>query len=225
MNIEELKNKEITPLISYIIGMCYPLYREIQIRDQKYIVGGVNHNPNRINETLLASHFKEILTLISDESEKILLMSNQNSECNISSKKGFSILIDVTGYTRNDVEKELFNKTTEISKMFDLSILKWFVLGCFDGRSSWDTTLKCLSVDVDRDYKKQDFIKKIINKFSIEVNLNRRDFEHKKNDQIRIKKESIHLFMSNIGFLSLARKDIVEYAMKNSWSTYGFNLR
>ena len=94
MNIEELKNKEITPLISYIIGMCYPLYREIQIRDQKYIVGGVNHNPNRINETLLARHFKEILTLISDESEKILLMSNQNSECNISSKKGFSILID-----------------------------------------------------------------------------------------------------------------------------------
>lgn len=216
MDIKQFNSIELNPATAYITGLCFPLYKTISILHKPYIVGSVNHNSNMINSSDLAEHYNSVQKLINMNfgTGKIKLLSNQNDEQNISSKKGFSVLIEKNGEDDTECLKILGEISAKILAS-PTEIRKEFVKGCFDGRSSWDTTAHYLSLDVDRDYSRQDLIVKIIESLGIGININRRDINHPKNDQIRIKKDSIKKFISTIGLYSKCRLSLVENGIKH----------
>ena len=137
-------------------------------------------------------------------SNDLLLLGNLSNR--LGNKKGFSLLVEKND---NDFIGILDRIVEIISNSESIDVKKYFIRGCFDGRSSYDTTSGYLSIDVDRDYNKQDKIKNIINNFDIDVNLNQRDLLHPKNDQIRIQRRNLDDFMNKIGFFSGRRIAII----------------
>ena len=213
MNINELKNIKMTPSLAYILGLIFPLYKEKRLNAHDYIIGSVNHNAGKVTQNELDSHYKTIYELIHkyNETKNITLMTNKTANYTISPKEGFSVLIETTNVSEEKTMDILYSKVKEI-KTANKEIRTEFVKGCFDGRSSWDTTAHFLSIDVDRNYERQDLIIEIIESLGIHLNVNRRDKNHKKNDQLRIKYTSLHYFMSNIGLYSECRTKIIEKA-------------
>lgn len=216
MNIVELKSCQINKALAYILGLIYPLYKEKKLGSKQYILGCVNHNYGKVTQSELAEHFKSVLQLINKDMKKNkpTLKSNKTSEYTISPKDGFTVLIEKNDVATDECLHILTEKVKEI-KTSSEDIKREFVKGCFDGRSSWDKTAHYLSIDVDRDYDRQDLIIEIIESLHIKLNVNRRDKHHDKNDQLRIKIDSLDYFMSNIGLYSVSRRNIVENAMKN----------
>lgn len=202
MTIDELQQLPINKSIAYIVGLSLPLYKTIEICGVDYLYGSVNHNANMITQEDLAYHYNKVLELLNSELGvgKVLILANQNDDKNINSKKGFSILIEKNGHTDDGCIKILLQKTDEISRATD-EFRKEFARACFDGRSSWDTTAHYISLDVDRDYARQDKIVGIINSLDIEININRRELNHPKNDQVRIKKVQFYALLIELTFI------------------------
>lgn len=214
MTIEEYENAEMTEGLAYITGMIFPLYKFFpkpakRKNGKYYICGSVNHN--EISAEDLAVHFKSVLRIISNLN--IDIFNNTEGELKVSSKKGFSIVIDVSNNTEEQVKKILQNKVLEIEKSSE-NIKKEFFKACFDCRGSWDTSRHYFSVDVDRDYEKQDLMCEIFSDFGIDINQNRREQDYEKNDQLRIKSTSIKIFLEKIGLFSECRKKILIKALE-----------
>ena len=210
MNIKELGDCNINPAVAYILGLIYPLYKEKDILTKSFLIGAINHQPGMINDEDLAVHFKSVKDLfdkyLGDNSVQIT--ANQTDKYSVSPKAGFSILIEKTNFTKEECLGILDKKIQDLELSDDES-RKHFVRGCFDGRSSFDTTTHYISIDVDRDELRQNQIERIINNVGLDVNINRRGVGHPKNDQIRIQKNCGEKFIKTIGFYSKRRTDIV----------------
>lgn len=203
MNINELKNIEMNNAVAYILGTIYPLTKSINYNNYLYFAGQINHQSNMITDNELLEHFQEIYKLLEQNSlTNVLILDNLEEK--ISRKKGFSILLKNDNQDENELSLLIQN-----IKNSNLDIQKYFLIGCFDGRSSYDTSSKYLSVDVDRDYDKQNNIKEILLNFGIEPNINNRDINHPKNDQIRIPRKYLDDFINKIGLFSVRRKTIL----------------
>lgn len=210
MKIKEIE-KEMTESIAYVVGMMYPLLKVGEIEGVRYVVGCVNHNKAYIENDEIIKHYQSVDSFMNkyDETKKIKIRPNKvTGKYTISIKEGFSILLDIDQLSEEDVLKIFERCLVKIKNSSDDEIKKKFVCGCFDGRSSFDKTACYLSIDVDRDHARQNMIKDVIESLNIKVNLNQRDLSHKKNDQVRIKKESIRLFMNKVGLFS-ARRDAI----------------
>lgn len=212
MKVSELKNIKLTKELAYVIGLVYPLNKSTEYNNRSYLVGPINYNA--IDDDDLTNHFLKINDLIKEITPSPKLYSNKTSNRTISNKKGFSILLEKNLDTKK-CDEILTNIVKEILHHDSDEIRRYFIIGCFDGRSSWDRTAHYISIDVDRDYEKQDLIELIANSFNIELNKNRRAKDHNKNDQLRIKKKSLNLFLSKIGFLSRHRKNLIENELNN----------
>lgn len=231
MTIEQFDKEPMSPTIAYIVGMILPLYKEKSLGATTYIVGSVNHNPSPrseilespntslsdISEAEIGQHFKIINNLLNGLEVRIL--ANRNDYGSISSKKGFSILIEKGTKTSDECKLILKKRLAEISNSSG-EIKCNFIKGCFDGRSSIDCNkdrkiIRYFSVDVDRDHQLQDNISEIADSIGISLNLNRRDIEHRKNDQIRIKQEAFLLYEEKVGFFSPFRGRQLSNANKN----------
>lgn len=213
MNIKELQNAQMNKALAYALGLMYPLYKEKELNAREYILGCVNHNPGKVTQDELNKHLRDVYKMFKEcmGSSAPEIKTNKTVEYTISPKAGFTVLVEKTGVSETECIKILTQKVEEIKKSSS-EIKKEFVKGCFDGRSSWDTTAHYLSIDVDRVYERQDLVIEIIESLGIVINNNRRDADHKKNDQIRIKPDSLDYFMSNIGLYSACRTNIVESA-------------
>lgn len=215
MNIKELQNAQMNKALAYALGLIYPLYKEKTLNAREYILGCVNHNAGKVTQDELNKHFRDVYKLFKEcmGNSAPDIKTNKTAEYTISPKEGFTVLIEKTGVSEPDCINILTAKVKEVKSSSE-DIRKEFVKGCFDGRSSWDTTAHYLSIDVDRVYERQDLVIEIIESLGIVINNNRRDKNHKKNDQIRIKPDSLNYFMSNIGMYSACRTNIVEKAMQ-----------
>ena len=162
----------------------------------------------------IAAHYKDVFKLFNDCMGKSApkLQSNKTANYTISPKLGFTVLIEKTNVTTDEALNILTAKVKEI-KNASAEIKIEFVKGCFDGRSSWDTTAHYLSIDVDRNYTRQDLVIDIVESLGIVLNINRRAQNHQKNDQIRIKPDSLDRFMRDIGLYSACRRNLVTNAM------------
>ena len=212
MNISLLASLPISKSIAYVLGLMFPLVKikSIPLLDNKsYLIGPVNHNKNMITDDQLAAHFKSVrhLLITDDNTKDILIKDNQVNK--IQSKRGFSILIETGEKTSAECDAILFSLVEKIQNSSE-EIKKEFVCGCFDGRSSWDTTSGYLSIDVDRNSRKHELIKNIIESLNINVNVNAREPDYNKNDQIRIKPDSLKQFMKEIGLYSVCRTELVK---------------
>ncbi|MEG1957813.1 MAG: hypothetical protein RR071_08775 [Lachnospiraceae bacterium] len=214
MNIYELEKCKMSCALAYALGLIFPLYKVKPLEGKEYILGSINHNSGKITQDEINQHYEKVFKLFKEDlgNEKIQINANKTNYYNLTNKEGFSILIEKLNVSKEDCVNILTEKTNEIKNSTE-KIKAEFVKGCFDGRSSWDKTAHYLSIDVDRDYNKQDIIIEIIESVGIDINNNRRDINHEKNDQLRIKYESLPTFMSKIGFYSSCRNSIVKHAM------------
>lgn len=232
MTVLELKTKPMSSAIAYIIGMTLPLYKEIEIGSKQYIVGSVNHNYNpkdivldtpntshsHISEAEIGEHFNIISHLFSSNDLNIMIKANNNEYGSISSKNGFSILIDKDSESSDECKAILLALLDKISTCTD-DIKYAFIKGCFDGRSSIDWNLKkgtirYIAVDVERNHKLQEKICQVAASIGINLNLNQRPLGHTKNDQVRIKRDDLSAFRRNGGFFSPFRSRQLSHAIE-----------
>lgn len=210
MTIKELQKTKITPGLSYVLGLIYPLYKTGKNnKGEAFIKGCINYNS--VSEEDLAEHFRFVINFFNENSlENIDVKSNKQDGFSISSKKGFSILIWIENLKESECIKILTEKIQELKSSNDKESKRAFARGCFDGRSSFDTTMHFLSVDTDRVYERQDLIKSIFDDLDIELNLNRRKINYQKNDQIRLKPKSISKYLKEVDLYSKTRKQALE---------------
>lgn len=214
MTILELEQASMNPGLAYALGLIYPLYKEKVLNGCEYILGSVNHNSGKVSQSQLADHYKAVFELFAKNnlSTALTLKTNKCPEYTITAKEGFTVLIDKTNVDKEQCLDILTKKVKDIS-ISNKTIKTEFVKGCFDGRSSFDTTYHFLALDVDRNYERQDLIIEITQSLQIELNVNRREINHAKNDQIRIKPTNILYYITNIGTYSSCRKQIIEKAL------------
>lgn len=224
MTIENFKNEPINKAIAYILGLIFPFYidRKEAIdknKQKKYAVGSINHN--KVSDEDLAEHFKSVCSLMREchLEKSIIIKTNKkinSQDYSCSSKKGFSCLIETTNISKDIVEQILRDKVKQLRTESE-EYRSYFVKGCFDGRSSWDTTLHCVSVDIDRKKEKaserkdqfliKDICESVLGIGSIQIN--QRDASHPKNDQLRIRSKFVREFLSKVGLFSCARTQII----------------
>lgn len=208
MKASEFIDSGINPATAYIIGLALPLYKEKRLRGEDYIIGAVNHNANMITEEEIALHFMSVNNLIDEylQSADDCLVYNQSPIYGtIQPKKGFSVILEKD----IDIYSKLIESVTHIlDKSEEIRVA--FVKGCFDGRSSFDTSRHYLSIDVDRRHNLQEIIRDVINSLGISVNLNQREYNHPKNDQIRIEPQSLRKYIVKVGFYSERRRTIIQ---------------
>lgn len=208
MKASEFIKSGITPATAYILGLALPLYKEKLLRDRYYIIGAVNHNANMITEEEIALHFMSVNNLIEEflpNADDCLAYNQSLIYGKIQPKKGFSVILekDVNIYSSMvEYARQILNKPENIRVAF--------VKGCFDGRSSFDTSRHYLSLDVDREHDIQRIMKDIINSLGVSVNLNQRAYNHPKNDQVRIVPQSLRKYMTKIGFYSERRRATIQ---------------
>ena len=209
MKISDYFKMGINPATSYILGLSYPMLKIKQIRDDYYILGSVNHNPNMITDQEIAIHFMDVTNLlnqyISDPLDMILVYNNSPIYGKLQSKQGFSVIMQIDV---DDYKEKMEAMTVELQNASEECRIQ-FTRGCFDGRSSFDTTRHFLAIDVDRDHHRQDIIAAVIESLGIELNINRREPGYDKNDQIRILPKKLTRYMQKVGFYSVRRHKII----------------
>lgn len=211
MTISELEQITINPGIAFILGLIYPLYKTGQSNDMEtFIKGCINYNA--ITEEELANHFKLVMNFLEQSNiRNIDLKANKQPDFSISKKKGFSVIIWKENKSDKICMDILTKKVLEIKKSDNIEVKKAFARGCFDGRSSFDTTMHFLALDTDRIYSRQDLIKSIFEQLKIDLNLNRREINHPKNDQLRIKPKYLSKFLNEVGLFSKQRAEKIQH--------------
>lgn len=229
MTIQELENIPMSPALAYVLGLIFPFYMDKdEVTDvyhqKKYAAGCVNHNANMVSDADLAIHFKAVSTLCKSLNIQVKTNSKDKydkTDFSCSSKKGFSCLIDTTGMDKTHCE-EIFRKRIQEIQKCEKEIKKYFVRACFDGRGSWDTTTHFFSVDIDR---KASDSKNRTDQFLLEticdavigngaIQINQREWEHKKNDQLRLRPKFLNKFLNSVDLFSVARKKILLNGLK-----------
>lgn len=209
MKISDYFKMGINPATSYILGLSCPMLKIKQIRGDYYILGSVNHNPNMITDQEIAIHFMEVSNLlnqyISDPLDMILVYNNSPVYGKLQSKRGFSVVMQLD---IDDYKERMEAMVVDLQNASEECRIQ-FTRGCFDGRSSFDTTRHFLAIDVDRDHHRQDVIAAIVESLGIELNINRREPGYDKNDQIRILPQKLSRYMQKVGFYSARRHKII----------------
>lgn len=210
MNVNELETASINCALAYTVGLMYPLIKIKELGGKNYILGSVNHNSNKITDEELAEHYDSVRALLEmyENTRNLQVVSNKSAKCIVQPKEGFTILLECGNCSEKECKEILTQIVKQIAKASN-DIKKEFVKGCFDGRSSWDTTAHYLALDVDRDYDQQGLIESIVTSLGIKLNINNRGSNHSKNDQMRIKPESLRKYLNQIGFYSVRRKSDV----------------
>ena len=192
--------------VAYVLGLVYPLFKVQELtagsRCQSYLIGSVNHNPGHITHEDLKNHHLSVSELLRPIDSGLIY---DNSVYHITRKQGFSVILAI-GDSTESASKVLISEKVKGLQCQGLETKKYFVRGCFDGRSSFDKTTGMLAIDVDRDITKQNIIYEIALSIGIDLNLNQRGSGHPKNDQIRVKKSSLAKYNSKIGFYSTYRE-------------------
>lgn len=199
MKMSELCGLPMDETKAYLLGLCFPLFRETKFKDKRVILGCVNHN--KASDELISIHYSRLFDLLKENGfhERIQILENKTLGIK---KKGFTVVIESDDNAQKLMDEVVSNLVNE-----NKNIREHFIKGCFDGRSSYDKTLMCLSVDVDRDETKQDLIYGVGLSLGFGFNLNRRAKDHEKNDQVRVRRTDLKKFLNNIGFLSEIRAE------------------
>lgn len=218
MTITEFETYKMNNVIAYICGMAFPLFREKDFGNKKYMLASVNHQPHYVNQEEIAGHFQAINRFLRENNlnDKIDVRTNKSPLGNISAKEGFSILIETTGFTDKQVFGVLENRVREISRSTP-EIKKYFIRGCFDGRGSVDTNSKLLALDINLSEENLHVLESIVASYGLELSNNSRHDGESRNFQFRIKKNSLHEFNDKIGLFSVKRSSDLQNLLKEIW--------
>ncbi|WP_102346374.1 hypothetical protein [Bacillus sp. Marseille-P3661] len=203
----------LTKNVAYFLGLLMA-DEQVILNDEKYWIAPVRHNPKQFNPVELEEHYNIVKSLaveinkaefthfISYYKERGVKFKKYNA-----GKDGF-----VTLFKQEEVEYSLDDLIDDIS--FGLqngssSIKRAFLVGVFDGRSSYDKTYKFIAMDIEND-SLIELLGGILGSRGIEAKINNSLNARKRDNlkakprkgQIRIKYEE---FLSKIGFISPIR--------------------
>lgn len=168
----------------------------------------IRHNPGQVSQHDIKQHFDFLKIMSNDVGGKIFDSSVLGSNLGFSAgKKGFAILFQSSKYENLNVVLDNF----QIIQNSDKNIKRAFLIGAFDGRSSFDRdtvtgNIRNIAVDCD-DKKVHDIISALLLEFGIAA-LSQNESRERlsggrpRKNQLRIPKSGLANFAINIGFIS-----------------------
>lgn len=216
MTVQELENIPMSPALAYVLGLIFPLYKEVLNDYGSMILGCVSHNPQPnktpnkvITADQLRLHWSRVYDLLNDIPKLQQSMKKNDSEIFRGAKLkpwGFSLFIQKNNIGTSAAKKIIHQRVDEISKTAVRSdIKKMFIRGCFDGRSSVDDNAGLLAVDMNLNEADLSMLNSIMNEFNLKMSNNHRNDSDPRNFQFRIKRESLRIFRNMIGLFSERR--------------------
>ena len=209
MTIQELEKAELTEGIAYIIGLMFPKQHEFNnLESRVYIRAPIGHNASHITQDEITGHYSAVVDFLKDQNliNSVIIRPNKLGCVTVHRNEGFSILIEVTGNTPKQVSQILSKKVQEISNS-SKNIVKYFIRGCFDGRSSIDKHSYYIALDVDSDYGRINLMSSILENYGLKVANNMRHDGEARAVQFRVSKQSIREYYDTVGFFSIRRNN------------------
>ena len=216
MTITEFCDLKQSPAVAYVLGLIFPSCKILEKRNQVIVLGCVsyhsqpNKNPDKcVTVEQITMHWNRVYDFL--EATPVLLQSIRHNNDDLFKgahlKKGFSIYFDINeGLTTADVKHILSNKVQDVLSSNNREIQKFFLRGCFDGRSSVDDKSGLLALDIDLSQNDLDLLNRIADIFGLQRSNNARNVHESRAFQYRIKKESLSTFYNEIGFFSERRR-------------------
>lgn len=214
---------------AYILGLLFTRI-DIGIKtdsNKNYLIGQIAHNPNMVTNNDIMGHLMNLSELLLKDNidinnltifnDNIKIVSDDINKGRRSGKKGFVVgfEIDIDNENLERIKNKINTDLMELVKEIPDEHINYLLAGTIDGRSSYDTTLGFISIDINRDYAKQELIRKTISKKNIGIQINARDKNHKKADQLRYSPDYIQNILDTIPLLSNARIKKIRSALWN----------
>jgi len=202
----DLGTKVLEERAAYVLGLIMANER-FNVNNKVYWQASIRHNPKQVEDIDLQAHLKSIQNICSvlgiDNNFQLIeyyKQRNINIEKYSAGKRGIIGAIQETskGYTITD----LINDIKEALLLSKPPIRQAFLVGVFDGRSSYDKTAKFISLDCDSDEIAK-FLSEILKSLEIPYNMNlsrdRKSGGKPRKSQLRIKNL---IFLERIGYIS-----------------------
>ncbi|MET3682930.1 hypothetical protein ABID56_001020 [Alkalibacillus flavidus] len=210
IGIDMGSSKFLTENTAYFLGLLLA-DESIALEGRTHWIAPVRHNPKKYDMTSLEHHYylvKSLSEQIGKENKTFFIDYFKSIGVKFSKfnagKYGFVTLFEQTEdeYTLEKLVDDIFQPLKNSSH----TVLQAFLVGCFDGRSSYDKTYKFISLDI-QNQNLFNLIAELISRLGIKANLNNSHNARKRNNsgstpragQIRIKS---HEYLENIGFIS-----------------------
>ena len=204
----------LTPEIAYFLGLLLANERT-SIGGNVYWLAPVRHNPKKFTMPDLRNHFNTVCTIAAKLNHtgythmvQTLRSHGIRTKKFNAGKNGFVTLFKQTtvGYTIDelvdDISAPLLKSPSHVCRAF--------LIGVFDGRSSYDKTAQYISIDLEERCSK-DLVEQVLNLFHLSINYNALPSARKRSNpasgrrkkQLRVR--DFEFFLRQIGYLSETR--------------------
>lgn len=219
-----MNTQYLTENMAYFLGGIYSSEEQIMIPDGRYKIAPVRYNYGAASELEIAEHF-ELVSRIAEKVNGQTLMADNIRGTPLDSGKnrmpGFSTFFRATTL---DELVDLIPALRDALRASDWNVLRSFLVGVFDGRSSADIdkknhnvrmlALDCISDDVGA------FLSEMVELSGIRYNYNkhrdRLEGGRPRNPQLRIK--DVDDFMARVGLISPRRVNLLKAAYEHNYS-------
>lgn len=225
---------------AYILGLLLPkiVISRSNENNKHYVTGQINHGyQNKPEDSDIMAHYISLNKFFLNEKINIEILFNnqlksfsQNTLRFISLRGiGFAVCFPIDNskiinFSSANINNNLYNniRKTLISQVNKITQkhAPYFLAATIDGRSSVDTTLKCVSLDIDTDNNLNTSLRYITEDLlNMDINLNDRTgrSDSTRMNQLRYKEDSVKDFFrlhSNIIFSKFRRNKIEEIIIR-----------
>lgn len=210
----DLNSKLLTNFTAYFLGMLISANEQIVINGRRYWIAPVRHNPQEVQPEDLERHYNNVKTIARNiELDQNVHMrgyfqANSVRLPSFTSHKGFVTLVPQIKdqYSMQD----LINDVSGVIKNASQEIKRSFLVGAFDGRSSYDKTYKMVSMD-GTTVESMDLFEELLGDFGLDVNINggfsarKRENPNAKPRKTQIRVKDPLKFLKKIGYVSDTR--------------------
>lgn len=198
-------SEKLTPEAAYCMGSIVFQPKQFFIGEEEVWLCSVVHNPRMATANELETHF-EMLSAIAKKTSGTVYRKVQMKEYGWYKNKR-DVFAIVFRTDKPIPRSELIQKTKQIIAGADQSIVRAFLVGAFDGRSSWD---KANYFTLDAPAETEDLMRQALNVFGIRFKPNykrarKNAAQTPREIQFRIKRNDAIVFWREIGLISQAR--------------------
>ena len=210
----DLKSKVLNNQTAYILGLIISANEQMMIRGKKYWIAPVRHNSTEVLPEGLERHYNNVkaiarsMDLETNVQMRGYFQANGVKLPSFTSHKGFVTIIPQIKdqYSIQDLISDVIDAIRASSS----EIKRSFLVGAFDGRSSYDKTYKMISMD-GTTTESMDLFEELLGEFGLEVNINggysarKRENPSAKPRKTQIRVKEPLKFLKRIGYVSETR--------------------
>lgn len=221
MNFENFLNLPMSNEKAYVLGLLLPkIVIAKEDSDNLYLIGQISHGHQvKPSDDELLEHHISLKKFLTSKSLNIPIIFNTKLASYSTKTKtfrkitniGFALCLELNETENNSIENlytEIREKLIEEGDKITEKEAPYFIAGTIDGRSSIDTTMRWVSLDIDSDDDLNDCLISITKKYeNMDINLNLRDgrSDSSRMNQLRYKEETIKKFYSSYSSLIFSK--------------------